>query len=877
MKFVRRFRFWLGRRNRESDFHEEISQHLELKIQENIASGMSAAKAARAAHLEFGNPALAHEHSRASWGFPSLESIVQDVRMAMRQLRRQPGFAVAAVLTLTLGIGINVAVFSLVNAILLAPLNYPRPDLLVDVAETNPAQRVEREEVSYPNLLEFRQQSHSFSQLAAYVSNSYTLRSEDSPERVNGTVASANLFSILGGTVEFGRSFTREEDQPGSANAVLLSHALWQKRLGGDPAIVGKTVLIDDELYTVAGIMNPGFHFPSVQTQMWLSLGPLVGQHFMQIRGVHILSVLGQLKAGVDARQATAEVRKIAAGIQQQFPAEDPGHSAIVVPFKDVVVRGARSELLMLSGSVAFILLIVCANITNLLLSRTSMRSREISIRKALGATRRRILRQLLTENLVLATLGGGCGLLLAKLLLMLFSPRLAVLLPRMQEVQLNLEVLLFALIVAVMSSVLFGMAPAFHYSKAGAEGEVSRSSGMYAAASRRSQMLHRGLVVAEIAVTLVLLTAGGLLLKSLQRVLSADRGFDSDNLLTMTATLPANQYQTGQQVAQFFDRVKSALERTPGIQAVSGTSELPLSGGDAYGELTIEGQTFLSGEPPAASFRRIFPNYFQCMSIPLVQGRTFQESDDGRRMTVIINQTLAHRFWPKGDALGKRIKIGPAASEPSLTIVGVVGDVRNERLDSDPRFATYEPYLQRPRDSIKIVIRTAGEPARLAGIAEDIVRKTEKDAVVYDVDTMDHQIAELVYPRGLLTRLSASFGLLALALAAVGLYGVLSYWVGQRTREIGIQMALGAVKADVLKRVLVQGLTLTAVGLTLGIVGALVAGRLLTSFLFAVTGLDLQVFGAAALVLAVVAGVAAYLPARRATEVDPMVALRDQ
>ena len=871
--FLRRISFRLRRRNLDRDFHEEIRQHLELKIQENIASGMSPAEASRAAHLEFGNPALAHERSRASWGFPRLESVLQDLRYAARQLRRQPAFALVAILTLTLGIGINVAVFSLVNAILLTPLRFHHSDRLVDIAETEPAQRVEREEVSYPNLLEFTQKDHSLRQLAAYVSTACTLRAAGgAPERVTGAVASANLFSILGATFDLGSGFAPESDRPGSVKAVIMSHALWHRRFGADTAIIGKTVLVDDDLYTVVGIAGADFGFPSARTELWLSLGPLVAQKFMQNRGVHILSALGQLKEGTSAVQAAAEIRSIAAGIQQQFPGEDPGHSGNVVPLKEVIVGGTRPALLMLAGAVLFVLLIVSANLTNLLLSRAATRGKEMAIRKALGATRARILCQLFTENLLLSTLGAAFGLLVAKSVLVLAHSRLSVFLPRMQEVQINSQVLLFALALSLVTGMLFGMAPAFHFARNEAASATS------AAASGSSHRFSRVLVVAEIGITLVLLAPAGLLMKSFERVLQVDRGFDSDNLLTMTASLPSANYQTAQQVSQFFERVKSGLERIPGIQEVSGVSELPMSGGDSYGQLTIEGQPLSQEESPATSFRRIFPNYFECLKIPILQGRVFQEGDDGRReMVVMINKSMARRFWPAGDAVGKRIKAGPAASEPWLTIVGVVGDVRNETLDSVPRLATYEPYMQRPRDSIAFIVRTADEPMKFALTAQGVVRDAERNAVIYDVDTMEHRIAELVYPRRFLTSLSGVFAFLALALAAIGLYGVLSYWVGQRTREIGIRMALGAARAAVLKGVLAHGLALILLGLILGTMGAIAAGRLLTSFLFAVTALDLEVFVLAVLLTAVVAGIAAYLPARHATEVDPTVALRHE
>ncbi|HEY6249539.1 MAG TPA: ABC transporter permease, partial [Candidatus Angelobacter sp.] len=552
--FLRRLWYWLRRRNLESDFEEEIRQHLDLKIQQNIESGMSRAEASRQAHLEFGNPALARERTRQHWGLPLLESIAQDFRMGTRQLRRRKGFALVAVLTLALGIGINVAVFSLVNAILLAPLPYPHSARLVDVDETEPAQGIEREEVSYPNFLEFMRRSHSFSQMAAFVSSTYTLRAEGEPERVRGSVVSANLFSMLGGTLEAGWEFTAEDDRPGGGKAVLLSHALWRRRFGADPAIVGKTIVVDDELYTVAGIMNAGFRFPSVQTDLWLSLGPLAGQSFMQRRGVHILSVLAQLKDGASVRQAAAELRAIAAAIQQQFPTEDPGHSANVVPLKEVLVRDALPALLMLSGSVLFVLLIASANIANLLVSRATVRRREMAIRKALGATRTRILRQLLTESLVLSILGTAAGLLLAKSVLMAASAQLATLLPRMEEVRIDSQVLLFALLLSLVTGVLFGMAPALHSAKSGAEGEVCKSTVAGAGGSQGSRLLPRALIVAEIAVTVLLLVPAGLLMKSFARLLQADRGFDSDNLLTMTVSLPSTNYQTGEQVAQFFD-----------------------------------------------------------------------------------------------------------------------------------------------------------------------------------------------------------------------------------------------------------------------------------------------------------------------------------
>ena len=802
-----------------------------------------------------------------------MDSLFQDLRFAARSLLKSPAFLIVAVSTLALGIGANTAIFSVVNGVLLRPLAFVDADRLVTLWENNPLQNRQRANVSHPNYLEWKQQSRSFEEIAAWRSMLVTLTGGDQAERVMLALVSRELFEVLRVEPVLGRTFTAEEDQPGVTPVVLISHGLWLRRFGGDPSVVGKTIGINGGESEVIGVMGPEFEFPSERVEVWSALGLLADQ--MENRAVHTLSAVARLSPGVSLEEAEAEMTTIAARIQEEFPGEDPGHSVELALLHDEIVGEMRPALLILLGAVAFLLLIACANVADLLMARAAIRQKEIAVRTALGASRWRVVRQLLTESMALALLGGAAAFATALWSLDLLVANLPPFMPRADEIVIDGRVLGFTLAVSVFTGVVFGLIPAARASKPDIAASLKEQVTSALGGSR--DRTRRALAVAQMALSLLLLVGAGLMMKSFWRLQNVDPGFETDNLLTMTVSLTGSpKFTTRQDVIAYYSELQVRLNEVPGVVAASAVNALPISGGDSDGQLTIEGRPFAPGEAPGASFRRILPNYFRTAGIPVIQGREFDDRDRGEEPFVtIISETLASLYWPAGDAVGKRIKVGPAENEPWLTIVGVAADVHNVGLESQPGFATYEPHTQRPWSTMNVLVRTAIDPLSVVSSVRGEIRAAGGDLPVYNIGTMRERISRSVSTRRFNTVLLGIFAAVALLLAAVGLYGVITYSVSHRRRELGIRIALGAERRDIIGLVVRQAAGLIATGVAIGLLASAGLTHFLARVLFAVSPLDPATFIAVSVLLSLVAAAASYVPARRATRVNPIHALR--
>ena len=802
-----------------------------------------------------------------------MDTVLKDIRYGLKSLVNRPGFTAVAVITLALGIGANTAIFSVVNGVLLRPLNFAEPDRLLAINEINQQQSSEPIQLSYPNLLELQKQSRSFEEIAAYNLGTFILSDKGEPLRVAGTAVSANIFPLLRANTAQGRTFLPEEDQPGANRVVVVSHPFWQRHFAGQ-SLSGQSITLDDRPYTVVGVMPAEFQFPDNKMELWVPFGPDTREPFFQNRSVHILIGLGRLKPGIKQSQAATELAAIFSGIQQQHPGEDPGHTVKLTPLRERLVGDVKPALLVLLGAVTFVLLIACANVANLLLARTASRRKEMAIRVALGAGRWRLMRQSSIESLLLSLLGGGLGLLLAIWTSEWLVLHLPDQFPRASEISVNSGVLVFTFVLSLLTAVIFGLVPAIQSAKTDVN-EALKASGKGSGDSGRSR-LRRSLVVAEVALSLMLFVGAGLMMKSFWRLTNVNPGFESNNLLTMNISLPERKYTKRAQVVSFYQQLPEKLSVLPGVQAVSAVNRLPISGGDPHGELSIEGRPFAPGEAPGVSFRRILPNYFRAMEIPLFQGREFDQRDTGGQPdVVIINQKMAQRYWPDNDAVGKRIRVGPSENEPWLTVVGVVGNVSHTGLDAEPDLATYEPHAKRPWSEMILLVRTRNDPLSLAPVVQAQLKNAEKEILIENVTTMTRRIHDSVAPQRLNLVLLGSFALVALLLAAIGIYGVMAYIVTLRTREIGVRLALGAQPHNVVRLVVGQGMKLVLAGVGIGLIGSFAATRVLAKLLYGVSATDPLTFGGVTILLGSVALLAAYIPARRATKVDPMVALR--
>ena len=829
-------------------------------------------------------------------------NLIRDLRHAARLLRKSPAFTAVTLVALALGIGANTVIFSAFDAVMLRPLPYAEPDRIVTVWDSFTQQGVKKIGVTYANFVDLKERSRVFDPLALYVAasnTSYSLSGLAGPERVQGTRASADFFRALGVAPLLGRALTTEDEQPGRNHVAVIGYNLWRRDFGGDARVVGSPVKLNDEDYTVVGVMPPGFEFPSgaempagqqfaSATEIWV---PLTVPNTPAARGdrtAHSYRAVARLKAGVTVEQAQADTAAVIKGLVEEHPTEDEGLGVSVTTMRENQVGELRPAMLALLGAVGFVLLIACANIANLLLSRAAVRQREFAVRAALGASRRRIAQQLLTESLLLSAVGGALGLLLAALAARLLPAFAPANITRLGEVRIDLRVLAFTFAVSLLTGLLFGMAPAVQASRPNLY-EGVKYGGRGASAGGGQKRLRGLLVASEVTLVFVLLIAAGLMLKSFRRLSEVDPGFDPRHVLTARVTLPAASYPS-QKKALFYQQLLGGLSQQPGVQSAAVVRDLPLSGTDPRIGVAVEGRSREEqGDGYTIRDRIISPDYFKVMGIPLKKGRYFDEHDTGDAPGVaIINESAAQRIFPNQEPLGRVLSTGGLYAPDKCTVVGVVGDVRFGGLDSQADPEMYIPYTKLPESfiqpgigSMAVVVRASGEPAALAGVARQQVSEIDKGMPVSSVLTMEEVLSNSLAPRRFNLVLLAVFACVALVLAAVGIYGVLSYWVAQRTREVGIRMALGARASDIFRLVVFQAMTVVLAGLGVGVLAALALARVLSSalggLLFGVRATDPVTFASVASLLAAVALAACYVPARRATKVEPAGALRSE
>jgi len=804
-----------------------------------------------------------------------MTTLAQDVKYGLRMLAKSPGFTLVAVLALALGIGANTAIFSVVNAVLLRPLPYQDPDQLVFISEHT--EQVPDMSVSYLNFLDWQRQNQVFSSIAAFQGQNFNLTGVDRPERLSGWNVSQSFFATLGVKPFLGRDFLFDEDQPGGRPVVVVTYGFWQRRFGGDPGLVGKPLTLNGRSYTVAGILPASFKFAEVSgaADVYASLGLNAGQ--MKNRGNHPgIYVVARRKPGVSLEQARAQMLTIAQRLAQQYPSTNTGNSVVVVSMREELVEDVRAALLVLLGAVGLVLLIACVNVANLLLARAASREKEIAIRMALGARRLRILRQLLTESILLAAAGGGLGLLLGSWGI----AGLTTLIPGdfrdVVTVSIDRWVLGFTLGVSLLTGLVFGLMPALRASRSDVNDSLKEGGRTSAGASH--QRFRSVLVASEVALALLLLASAGLMLRSISRLLAVDPGFNTDNVLTLRVALPEAKYTKDAQVVAFYKQVLERVRALPGVTSASVARPLPLTDDGWQTDFYPEGRPIPPpGQIPNSDFHMIDPDYLRVMGIPLIKGRAFTEADDDKALPVVlINATMAQRYWPGEDPIGKRIHLdGRNMAGYWATVVGIVGDTKQYGLERKSKTEFYLPYLQRSVPSMELVVRTATDPLGLVNAVRSSVEAVDPDQPVYAVRTMGQYLAESVASRRTTMLLLGVFAGLALILAAVGIYGVMAYSVAQRTHEIGVRMALGAERGDVLKLVVRSGLKLALAGVAVGLVASVGLTRLMSSLLFGVRPTDPLTLGGVALLLTAVALLASYIPARRATRVDPTVALR--
>jgi putative ABC transport system permease protein len=802
-----------------------------------------------------------------------LRTVSQDVRHGARLLLRSPGFAAIAIAALAIGIGANTAIFSVANTLLIQRPPYEDPDRLVVVWEHNLPRDRKNNVVSPGNFIHWREMNQVFEDMSAVgPAFNATLTGYGEPEELPFQFVSASFFPLLGVQPALGRAFTREEDSRDS-HVVVISDRLWRTRFGGDAGILSRAITLQGEPYTVVGVAPPGFSYMDKRVELWMPVG--LTEESRTPRG-RWLTVLARLKPGVDSARAQADMTRVHGELTRMFPDFNTGWTARVVPLREQLTGDLRPALLTLVGAVAFVLLIACANVANLLLARATARQRELAVRSALGADRTRLVRQLLAESLVLAGAGGAAGLVIAwwglHLLRAAATDQLSI--PRLETVSIDGWVLAFTLIASIACGLFFGVIPAMTASGASLI-DALREGGRTGSASRGNRT-RSGFVVVEVAAALVLLVGAGLLVRSFMELLNVHPGFDPSHTVTMRVSLPGSRYGEEIQRVQFFQRALERVAALPGVEAAGATSSLPLSGPGAATSFEVVGQPRAArGEEPVVDVRVAARDYFHAMGIPLLKGRLFNESDPLERTNrVIVNDAFARRYWPNEDPIGRRIKISWNDTRED-EIIGVVGDVRNAALSTEARPTSYWPYARFPYSSMTIAVRTAGAAAAVVNPVATIVHDQDPNLAVADIKAMDDVVAASVAQQRLTMLLLAVFAAAALLLSAVGIYGVLAYGVTQRTQEIGIRMALGAQHADVLRMVVRQAMALTGAGILAGAAGAFALTRLMTKLLFNVKPADPLTFVAVACLLALVAALASYIPGRRATRVDPVVALR--
>jgi putative ABC transport system permease protein len=822
-----------------------------------------------------------------------MEKIWRDFRFAARMLRNKPGFTLVAMITLGLGIGANTAIFSVVHAVLLNPLPFPHPDQIVLVQDDLTGRQIENVGLSVDELKDLQERSGVFEDVSAVWPVDANLTGSDRPERIELLGVSPNYFSLLGAKAHLGRVFGPEDRAQGFAEAVVISDGLWHRMFAADPNILGRKVYADTDLYTIVGVMPPGFRHPGKtlrnDVDIWATAGYAANPFpAPPVRAQRMLpGAIGRLKSGLDVKQAQAKLDAFVANLRNQFPKEYPsevGWTVRLLPAQQALVGNVRTTLLVLLGAVGLVLLIGCVNIANLLLARASGRRREMAVRIALGAGRARLISQLLTESLLLSLIAGVLGLGVVALFLQVMVRLLPPDIPRLNEVAISGTVLLFVFLISALTGLLFGLAPALQTSRPDLiinlkEGTLGAGTGS------RHQRFRSGLVITEFALSLVLMIAAGLLLKSFGRLLQVNPGFDPSNILMARIWLPVpnnpelDPYRDPVKRVAFVREILSRTASLPGVSsaAISDGNSVPMLGRHFSGNFTIENQANPNESLPNSQFTSVSPNYFQTLSIPLVKGRFFADSDEiSAPPVVVIDEALARRYFPNVDPIGRRIRPGgPKSQAPWRTIAGVVGNVKSDGFDQPEQPHVYVPILQNPNYAMAVYLKTTSNPTSLTKSLHEQVAQVNPDLPVFGERTMDQVVKDSLSQRRFALQVVGLFGLLALLLASIGIYGVMAYSVSQRTREIGIRVALGATQRTIMSWVLKQGLVLIGIGLLTGIIAAVALTRLLRSLLFEVASTDLLTYGGLAALLGIVALVACYIPARRATKVDPLVALR--
>ena len=815
-----------------------------------------------------------------------MRNLFEDLRLGFRILLRNPGFSVTAILLLALGIGANTAIFSVVNAVLLRPLPYQDPSRIMQIWHVPPAKSfpgLNYFSVSPANFLDWQRQNTSFEDMAAYGGTILNLGGKDRPDSLFGATVASGFFSILRAQPALGRTFSSEEDRPGQGHVAILSDQVWRNHFGASPAILGQDIILNGEPYRVVGVMPPDFKFPS-WAKLWVPMAWTDEKR--AIRGNHNYSVIGRLKPGVDIRSAQSELSAISTRLEQLYPEDDKGWGAAIIPLRQQLVGDIRPALLVLLGAVAFVLLIACANVANLVLGKILARKKEIAIRSALGATRGAILRLVLAETLLLSFAGGALGLLLAKVGITLVSKFLGDRLPRFAQINLDASVLTFTVVLSLFAGILAGLLPALRFTKSDVSEALKQgqSRGTSDSGGLRTRSV---LVVCEVALSLVLLIGAGLMVRTLWELSSIRPGFDPNNVLTMSLSVPSNKFPTPAGQISFFERVLQQVRTTPGIESAGVIDDIPMGDGGSHQPVQVEGQPVLPmSDQPEVDVRSVSSGYFSAMRIPLLRGRDLDASDvAGRAPSVIVSQSFADRFWPGQNPLGKHVTL---TFYPGVVreVVGVVGDIKLDSLDETrPVAMVYWPIDQifaPPSEAwrsfgMALAIRTTGDPTNFVSAVTTAVHQVDAETPVVDVFSMNQLIANSLSPRRSNMLLLAAFAGLALVLTAVGIYSVLSYAVRRRVREIGIRMALGASHSDVLKMIVTDGMKPIFLGVAIGFAAALALGRVVSSLIYGVRPTDPLTFAMVALLLVVVGLLATAVPAYRATRVEPICTLRDE
>ena len=875
-----RLRGLLRKDSVEREMEEEMRFHLRMRAQENVRQGMTEEEAERAALRSFGSWARISEACRDIKGGGGVETLIKDVKFGVRMLRKNFVFTLVAALTLALGIGANTTIFSVVNAVLLRPLPYPNAERIVAIQELN--EKGSRVQVTAANFLDWRAQSTSFEHLAAILTRTANLTTGDESKRIDLAMTSVNFFQVFSVQPQLGRFFLPEEEVAGHNPVAVISHGLWQRQFGGDPSLVGKSITLDGQPYTVVGVAPADFQYPD-RTELWVppfkevpTLSPQMD--IQRARGFGFLSAVGLLKPGVSVKQSHEEMTTITARLRQQYPDTNNKRFNRVVTLQTHLVGESSTALLLLLGAVALLLLIACANVANLLLARAASRQKEIAVRLALGATRLRLVRQLLIESMMLGIVGGVGGLMLGWWGVDLMRRLLPVDFPRAQGINVDLRVLGFTLLVSLGTGLVFGLAPAFQSTNLDINESLKENARGSAGGVRRNR-IRSLLIVSEVALSLMLLIGAGLLFRSFLRLQAVELGFQPQRVLTFRLTPSGPNFREDAQYSAFYRQVAERIKALPGVDSVGVINTLPLVKGPTTA-FRVDGRPLLTPDKwPGVNYRSISADYFHAMGGSLLKGRIFNDHDtDSAPLVVLVNQSLVRRDFEGEDPIGKRINTGGTGRDGQpiwFEIVGVVADVRSLELNSEPTPEIYTSYLQDPFAGMSYVVRSQVEPESMAPAVREAVRQIDKAQPVADIKEMEQIVNEAAAQPRFNSLLLGVFASIALLLAAAGIYGVMSYAVTQRTHEIGVRLALGAQTRDVLKLIVGQGLKLTLLGLALGLVCAFALTRLMATLLYGVKPTDPWTFMGGALLFIIVALLACYVPARRAAKVDPLIALR--